>query len=240
MSEEVVKEVVKEEIKEEVKKDDGETLVPYSGTMLPKKIVDGFNKRVASEKASLQKNYDALSEQFNTLSTQLEEMKLSQMTDKERKELEETKRQKEIETLKQEKEQGFSLFKNYKTDTEIFNEVSNYDVFNPKQVVSLLKTMYKMDFIKDDAGDYNILFKVGDSQVTVKEAVKMFLEDESNSNLLRSTLKGGAGTKTKINQPNQTLRTTFKRSEIADQTSEASKEYREAMRLGLNPKIIEN
>lgn len=214
-------------------------LVSYNGTMLPKSVVDSINKRVASETHTWKERARTNEENLNKLSVQLEELKLAQMSEKERKEHEEAKKAKEIEDLKQEKEKGFQLFKNYKTDTELFYEISNYDVFNPKQVIKLLKAEYPMDFIKDEAGDYNIIFKIGDSQVTAKEAVKMFLTDETNSNLLRSTLKPGAGTKTKINQTNQTQKTTFKRSEISNPQSEDAKAYREALRNGIDVKIIE-
>lgn len=215
-----------------------EELVSYNGIMLPKSVVDSINKRVASETHTWKERARTNEEKLNSLSVQMEEMRLAQMSEKERKEHEEAKKAKEIESLKEEKEKGFQLFKNYKTDTELFNEISNYDVFNPKQVVKLLKSEYQMDFIKDEAGDYNITFKIGDSHVTAKEAVKTFLNDETNSNLLRSTLKPGSGTKTKLNQTNQT-KLEFKRSEIAKTNSDEAKAYREALRAGLSPKLID-
>jgi hypothetical protein len=218
-----------------------EELVEYSyngkSTKLPKELVESINRRTASELHTWKEKHKTQQDQINALSVQLEEMKLSTMTDKEKAELAEKKRNEEIEQYKSKADSYSTKYKNYFMDTELFREVSNYDVINSKQVISLLKAEYKHEFAETEDG-IELAFLSGGSKLTVQEAVKNFLHDPQNSNLIRSNLIPGAGTKAG-GQQKRTMRTTFKRSEVADTSSEAAAEYRAAMKAGLNPTLTD-
>ena len=212
----------------------------YSGktTKLPKDLIDSLNKRTAAEKHQLKEKYTAVSEELNILKTQLEEVKLSQMSDKEKAELAEKKRLKELEDAKKAVSDKDAKFKNYYLDTELYKEAAAYDTYNAKQAINLLKAEYKHEFAEDENGDVQIVFNVNGNKVSVKEALKTFFSDPTNQNLLKSNLKSGAGTKqgTAAVTPQRTI---FKRSEVAVTDSDAAKEYREAMKAGLKPSLID-
>ena len=234
-----MEEVKKDEVVEEVKKDEEvEELVDYNGFQIPKGALDAVNKRVASETYNLKQKNQKLQEELNNFSTQLEEMKLNSMSEKERIEHEEALRKAEQEKLKAQVSEYSEKYKNYYRDTQLHNEISKHNVINPKQVLNLIKSEYKTDY-EETNDEINLFFKNGEDKFTVQEAVKKFLDDPSNSNLLNSSLKSGSGTKSGSNSPKKTLRTEFKRSEVRDHNSEAAQEYRDAMKAGLNPSLID-
>jgi len=238
MSEEIKDQEVTEENQTDEKNSQSneEEFEIYNGFKVQKGTVDAVNKRVASETHKLKERYNETSEQLNALQQQLEEMKLNSMTEKERLAHEEEKRKIEEEKLKNQVEEYGSKYKNYYRDTELHNAISKFDVVNPKQVLNLIKSEYKTEFEESEDG-INLYFNSGSNKVTVEEAVKNFLDDPSNSNLIRSNLRSGSGTKTS-NQSKTELRTSFKRSEIADPNSEAAKEYHEALKQGLRPELV--
>jgi hypothetical protein len=209
----------------------------YNGFKVPKGAVDAINKRVATETHTLKEKLKKFEEENNSFRVQFEEFKLSQMSEKEKQEhAEEKRKEREAELLNKANDKD-RKFKNYFLDTELFREIGNYDVINSKQVLSLIKAEYKEEF-EEAEEDVNIFFKKGSAKLTVQEAVKSFLSDPSNSNLIRSSLKPGAGTKVAGNQQ-KNLRTIFKRSEVADVNSDAAKEYNEAMKAGLRPTLTD-
>jgi len=209
----------------------------YNGFKVPKGAVDAINKRVATETHALKEKLKKFEEENNSFRVQFEEFKLSQMSEKEKQEhAEQQRKQKETELVNKANDND-RKFKNYFLDTELFKEIGNHDVINSKQVLSLIKAEYKEEF-EEAEEDVNIFFKKGSAKLTVQEAVKSFLSDPSNSNLIRSSLKPGAGTKVAGNQQ-KNLRTTFKRSEVADVNSDAAKEYNEAMKAGLSPTLTD-
>jgi len=208
----------------------------YNGFKVPKGAVDAINKRVAKETHNWKEKHRLTEEKLNTLSSQFEGMKLSTMTEKERQAHDEQKRKDEIESLKNKADDKDRKFKTYFLDTELFREISNYDVVNAKQVIALLKTEYKHEFAESEEA-VKVLFNKGSDKLTVQEAVKNYLQDPLNSNLIKSSLKTGTGTKTSTTQK-KNLRTTFKRSEVANIDSDEAKEYNEAMKAGLNPTLV--
>lgn len=236
----------KEEIKDETKTESqietpnigAEEFEDYNGFKVQKGAKDIINKRVASETHTLKEKLKTISEENNTFRTQFEEFKLSQMSEKEKQAHEEQKRKEKEESLVKKADEYSSKYKNYFLDTELFKEVSNFDVVNSKQVLALIKAEYKTEFAETEDG-VNIFFNNGSTKLTVQEAVKNFLNDPSNANLIKSKLITGSGTKTSNTQPKQNLRTVFKASEIADIKSESAREYREAMKAGLNPTLID-
>jgi len=209
----------------------------YNGFKVPKGAVDAINRRVATETHTLKEKLKKFEEENNSFRVQFEEFKLSQMSEKEKQEhAEQQRKQKETELVNKANDKD-RKFKNYFLDTELFREIGNYEVINSKQVLSLIKAEYKEEF-EEAEEDVNIFFKKGSAKLTVQEAVKSFLSDPSNSNLIKSSLKPGAGTKPGGMQ-NKNLRTTFKRSEVAVTSSEAAAEYRAAMKAGLNPVLTD-
>lgn len=209
----------------------------YNGFKVPKGAVDAINKRVATETHALKEKLKSISDENNSFRVQFEEFKLSQMSEKEKQEHEEQKRKQREAELENKANDKDRKFKNYFLDTELFKEIGSYDVINLKQVLSLIKAEYKEEF-EEVEEDVNIFFKKGSAKLTVQEAVKSFLSDPSNSNLIRSSLKPGAGTKVAGAQ-SKNLRTTFKRSEVSDINSDAAKEYNEAMKAGLRPTLTD-
>lgn len=240
MSEEIKNEEATDTAKtdqvEETKTTEEEEFENYNGFKVQRGTTEAVNKRVASETHKLKEKYNTTQEQLNTLQQQLEEMKLNSMTEKERLAHEEEQRKVEEEKLKNQVEEYGSKYKNYFRDTELHNAISKFDVVNPKQVLNLIKSEYKTEFEENEDG-INLHFNNGSNKVTVEEAVKNFLDDPSNSNLIRSNLRSGSGTKTS-NQSKTELRTSFKRSEIADPNSEAAKEYNQALKQGLRPELV--
>jgi hypothetical protein len=209
----------------------------YNGFKVQKGAVDAINKRVASETHTLKEKIKKMDEENNSFRIQFEEFKLSQMSEKEKQEHEEQKRKQKEAELENRANDKDRKFKNYFLETELFKEVSNYDVINAKQVIALIKSEYKQEFA-EEGESVNIFFNNGSSKLTVQEAVKNFLQDPLNSNLIKSSLKPGAGTKASGTQQ-KNLRTTFKRSEVANTNSEAAAEYRAAMKAGLNPTLTD-
>lgn len=228
-------EVKETEVKEE--------LVDYTyngkSIKLAKELVDSINGRVASEKHQIKEKLTTLAEENNNLKTKISEYELSQMTDAQKKELEVKKQKEKEEALLQKASESESKFKNYFLDTELYKAVSDYEVHNSKQVVKLLKSEYKHDFVEDDNGELQIVFNVNGNKVSIKDAFKAFFNDPSNANLLKSTLKSGGGTsiKTGSGSSTQNLRTEYTRAEV--QTESGRKEYNAAMKAGLNPIIKE-
>jgi len=210
----------------------------YNGFKVPKGAVEAINKRVAAETHTWKEKYNSLSSEINTLKTTLEEHKLSQMSEAEKKAHEEKQRQAEKDKLVKERDEKDSKFKNYYLDTELFKEVSGHDVYNANQVIRLLKAEYPQEITEGEDG-LSISFNVKGQKLTVQEAVKTFLDDPNNANLLKSRLQGGGGTGGRRTGAS-TGRTTFKRSEVADTTSEAAKEYREAIRNGVDVRMVED
>jgi len=206
-------------------------------TKLPKNVVESINKRVGAETHTAKEKARIAEEQNNKLLAQIEEFKLSQMTDKEKQEHAELKRKEREAELENKANDKDRKFKNYFLDTELFKEIGNYDVVNSKQVLSLLKAEYKEEF-EEVEDNVNIFFKKGSTKLTVQEAVKTFLTDPSNANLIKSSLKPGSGTRAPGGQQ-KNLRTTFKRSEVAVTNSDAAAEYRAAMKAGLKPVLTD-
>lgn len=209
----------------------GDEFELYNGFKVPKGAVEAINKRVASETHNWKEKYSSLSNEVNSLRTTLEEHKLSQMSEAEKKAHEEKQRQTEKEKLIKERDEKDSKFKNYYLDTELFKEVSGHDVYNANQVIRLLKAEYPHE-ITEEGDSLSVGFNIKGQKLTVQEAVKIFLDDPNNANLLKSRLQGGGGTGGKRAGVNPG-RTTFKRSEIKDPDSEAAKEYREAIKAGI-------
>lgn len=223
---------IEPEVKPEPQNDEFEI---YNGFKVQKGGVEAINKRVASETHAWKEKHKIVQDQLNELSVQLEEARLAQMSDKERQAHEELKKKEIFEALEKKAETYSNKYKNYYLDTELFREVSSYDVVNAKQVLALVKAEYKTEFA-EDGDNLGLFLSNGSEKLTVQEAVKKFLTDPSNANLIRSTLKPGSGTKAAGSQPKQ-LRTSFKRSEVAVVDSPEAKEYREAMKAGLNPSL---
>jgi len=199
---------------------------------LSKEIVESINRRVGAETHTAKERARQLEETNNTLSAQLEEFKLSQMTEKQKQEHNEQKRKDREAELERKASDSDSKFKNYYLETELFKAISEYEVVNSKQVLNLIKAEYKSEFADIEDG-IQVFFNNGSTKFTVQEAVKTFLSDPNNANLIKSSLIPGSGTKTTGTQTKTPLRTSFKRSEIADIKSDAAKEYREALRAGL-------
>lgn len=209
----------------------------YNGFKVQKGATEVINKRVASETFKLKEKYRTLQEQMNETNTRLEEMKLASMSDKERLEHEAAVRKAKEDQLLSKVSETDSKFKSYFRDTELLKAIGDYDCISPRQVLNLIKAEYKIDYVDND-GEVGIVFKNGDEALTVKDAVKTFLADPSNSNLVRSTLKPGSGTKTSSTPGSAKLRTVFTRAEVADTKSEAAKEYQAALKARLNPKLV--
>ena len=208
----------------------------YNGMQVQKGTTELINKRVAAERTTLKKQFSTIESKYNDAATQLEEMRIATMSDKEKIEFNELTKKKELEILTAERDSNFNLFKDNKIDTELFKEVSKYDVFNPVQVVALLKAQ-GIDFQKGEDGNYNPLINISGAANTVESAVKIYLEDAANSNLIRSTLKTGTGTRTNNSSSTTSTRTDFKRSDLSDPA--ISKEYHENMKNGIEVKIID-
>lgn len=218
------------ENKDEIKNDSLEQPVndqvefeEYNGFKVQKGVIDAFNKRLAVEKSNLNKKQTALQDELNMIKVAFEEMKISQMTEKERKDVEDKKKMADLQKLIDEKEQNFNLFKTHKIDTELFNEVSKYDVYNISQVVKLIKTN-SYDFKRNDNGDYEITFSYGDEALSVGDAVKRFLEEDSNANLLKSTLKSGSGTK-KVSKSASTINNEISEEEFNNLSPKAKAQF---------------
>jgi len=166
----------------------------YNGMLVQEGTVDKINKRVESERGQHEKKYADLEEKHNKLNTDHEELKKKHMTAEELQQENERKRQKEIDDLRADRDQKAILFKKNKIETDLLKEISSsgIEVVNAKQVMNLLRLEY--DDI-DIANDSDLVFKKGSNSLTAQEAVKTFLEDQSNANLLKNTLKPGGGTR---------------------------------------------
>lgn len=204
---------------------------------LDQDIIDSINARVAAETHAVKEKHKSTSDELNALKTQMEEFKLSQMTEKEKAELAEQKRKDREASLEKKAAESESKLRNYFLTTELFKAVSEYKVHNPKQVVNLLKSEYPYEFIDSEDGNVQLVFNVGGNKISASEALKTFFDAAENHNLLISGLKPGGGTKPAGTSPDKPPRTVYKRSELKDQA--ISKEYREAIKQGIPTTIVE-
>jgi hypothetical protein len=93
----------------------------------------------------------------------------------------------------------------FRIRTEILEAASVSRALNPSQVLGLLAPSAQVEEILDDqgkfTGQYRVMVPVAVEQdgqaveksLPVREAVKVFLEQPSNFNLVKSTVKGGSG-----------------------------------------------
>ena len=93
----------------------------------------------------------------------------------------------------------------YRIRTEILKSASASRALNPSQVLGLLAPSAQVEEVLDDqgkfTGQYRVMVAVAaeeDGQaiekcLPVREAVKVFLEQPSNFNLVKSTVRGGSG-----------------------------------------------
>ena len=210
----------------------------YNGFKVPKGTIEAINKRVAAEKAGLKSKYNDLQNSYNEMQVQLEELKIKSMSDAERQAHEEQKRKEQEEQLAKKAEMSETKFKTYFLDTELYREASKFDVHNAKQVVKLLKDEYKHKFsTEDNTDELSVTFNINGTDVTVEEAVKKFLSDPDNANLLKSTFKPGADTRSNRNNMQTDFKTEYKRSELKN--PEVRAQYNEALKRKLDVKIIE-
>ena len=99
----------------------------------------------------------------------------------------------EFENMLKQKEEQINRLRYSRLDSEIMQAAVKYNAYSPAQIVKLTKDMFEYDenldkfffYVKDKSGK-----KIVD-ELTVEEAIKEFLEDESNDNLVRSDVKGG-------------------------------------------------
>lgn len=207
---------------------------------LPKEFKDEFNRRLSIERSKakddLEKEYSPLKSDYEKTVTEFNEYRKKYMSKEERDNLKEKEYLDKIQATEKEKERGWHLFKSHKSETDIFEALSQYDVYNPKQVVKLLKSEFAVD-VNDLHGDFRTIFKAGDKQLSANEAVEMFLTREDNQNLLRTKLKSGAGTSTS-KQVDIGSKAVFTKAEITN-NPEARKRFNELIKMGQFPEVKE-
>jgi hypothetical protein len=93
----------------------------------------------------------------------------------------------------------------FRIKTEVLEAAAANKALNPSQVLGLLAPAARVEEIPDDqgkpSGQYRIMIAVAVEEngqavekcLPVREAVKVFLEQPSNFNLVKSTMQGGSG-----------------------------------------------
>lgn len=195
-----------------VPEEKSEDLIVYKSgekeAQIPSWLNEEFNKRLSAQKSKLVKDYDDQIKQIisekESISKEFMDLKKSLLTDKEKQELERKEKEEAYLRLQNEAEENWKLYSDTMTSKALHDSISTFDVWNSKQVVTLLKSLSKSEV--DKAG--KVMFEFNGQKVTADEMVKTFLTDPTNANLLKTTLSSGGGT----TKSNTTGVNTIKRS----------------------------
>lgn len=204
---------------------------------LPIEFKEEFGKRLSIKEKKVKSLYDEelkkIMSEKDQIANELMEIKKASMSEKERKELEEKLLAEKMTKLSEEKEKAWNLFKTKHSETEIYSELSKYDLYNSKQVLKLLKSEGQIDVI-DESGEYKTVIKMNGKLYSVSEAIKEFLEQSENSNLLKNTLLPGSNTTKSTSSPGGTV--VFTQKQLANDP-EKRKEYNKLLESGIIPEV---
>lgn len=107
--------------------------------------------------------------------------------------------------LKKERDESQGLFQSHKKDTDIMKALGKYELYDANQARILLSSKGKPTIVKDEAtGVYKTVLKLSlpdesgkmvEQELSPEEAAEKFLALPESSNLLRTNLRPGGGTK---------------------------------------------
>jgi len=187
----------------------------YNNLLVQEGAVTAINNRVTTERTAHETKYTELEGKFKELGTQHEELKVKGMTEAQRRQHEDEQRAKKELDLADERDKHRDLFKKHKTDTDFskafseYKEAAGVEPYDYEQAQKLIMMEYDAS---DLVNDTDIVFKKGSATITVKDAVKTFLENEKHANLLKSGLIPGGNTRTNLDKGNLSGKT-IKRAE---------------------------
>jgi len=204
---------------------------------LPLEFKDELNKRLGIEKGKIEKMYDSkiqdIVAETEKTKAELLEIKKAAMTDKERADFDRKAKEDEFIKLQQRSDANWKLYSDTMTSKALYDSISKYDVYNPKQIEMLLRTVAKADV--DEKG--NVIFDYDGKKISADEMVTTFLTDASNANLLKSRIIPGGGTQRNNTGASGSQSQTYTREQMKDPKIAA--EYRQRLSNRENVSITE-
>jgi hypothetical protein len=202
---------------------------------IPETLYNDFNAKAIGEKKALQAKYEKemadIKAQFEETAKQLNEVKRSSMSDKERAELDRVEKEKALVNAQMQAEKNYNMYAGYRVKSEIARIVNKYaDRLNaPEYIPIIIENMFRPE-LKGDA------VMCGESDL---EAVFTdFLKSDKSKSLLRNTLNPGASTVQQTINNNGTKSWNFKSEDVANDPA-VRREYMAAMKAGKQPKLVD-
>jgi len=190
-----------------------------------------MNTRLSVERSKVEEswknNIEEIVKQKAEIESKYQELYKSTLSDKEKQELERQAEIERIQKLEQEKDNNYNLYKSHKTETDIFNSLSKYELFNPSQVKNLIKSEYNID-IKDNS----TVIKTDEGYKNIDEVINEYLSKPENQNLIKSNARSGFGSNPSLSSP-KNIGAKYSKVDVSDPNK--AKEINALLSSGVSP-----